>query len=197
MYILGGAGAPADAPSLEQESPVSAIMGENAARGLPLVSRDEFRHCMSDFATGVTVVTTLDDSDQVHGMSANSFTSVCLEPPLVLVCVGHNTRTFGFVEKNKRFGVNVLSAQQEDIGRYFARRPEDRDGDVDYECTLSEGGVPVIEDTLVFFECHVVQSYVHGDHTVYVAEVKAMKEGEPRAPLIFYQGKWFANGEVR
>ena len=152
---------------------------------------------MSEFATGVTVVTTLDDADQVHGMSANSFTSVCLDPPLVLICVSHNTNTFRFVEKRKRFGVNILSAQQEDIGRYFARKPEDRHDDVDYECTLSEGGVPMLKDTLVFFECHVVSSHVHGDHTVYVAEVKAVEQGEPNVPLLFFQSKWFANGEIR
>ena len=152
---------------------------------------------MSEFATGVTVVTTLDDADQVHGMSANSFTSVCLDPPLVLICVSHNTNTFRFVEKRKRFGVNILSAPQEDIGRYFARKPEDRHDDVDYECTLSEGGVPMLKDTLVFFECHVVSSHVHGDHTVYVAEVKAVEQGEPNVPLLFFQSKWFANGEIR
>ncbi len=161
-----------------------------------MVAKDEFRHCMSEFATGVTVVTTLDEAGQVHGMSANSFTSVCLEPPLVLICVGHSTNTFGFVERNKRFGVNVLSAQQEDIGRYFARRPEDRHDDVDYEYTMSPGGVPMLKGALVSFECHVVSSHVHGDHTVYVAEVKAVEQGEPNVPLLFFQSKWFSSGTI-
>ena len=152
---------------------------------------------MAEFATGVTVVTTLDDANKVHGMSANSFTSVCLDPPLVLICVGHNTNTFGFVEQQGRFGVNILSAQQVEIGKYFARKPEDRHGDVDYEYTLTEGGVPALKDTLVFFECYVVGSHIHGDHTIYIAEVKAMEPGEPNVPLLFYQSKWFANGEVR
>jgi flavin reductase (DIM6/NTAB) family NADH-FMN oxidoreductase RutF len=162
-----------------------------------LVTKDEFRQCMSEFATGVTVVTTLDDADKVHGMSANSFTSVCLDPPLVLICVGHNTNTFGFVEQRGRFGVNILSARQEAIGRYFARKPEDRHDDVYYEYSLSDGGVPALKDTIVFFECHVVGSHVHGDHTVYIAEVKAVRRGEPNVPLLFFQSKWFADGEVR
>ena len=162
-----------------------------------MVTKDEFRKCMSEFATGVTVVTTLDDEDKVHGMSANSFTSVCLDPPLVLVCVAHNTNTFRFVEHRQRFGVNVLSGKQEDIGRYFARKPEDRHGDVEYEYYSSpECGIPALKDALVFFGCQVVSSHVYGDHTVYIAEVKEMEQGEPRTPLLFFESKWYADGEI-
>ena len=150
---------------------------------------------MSEFATGVTVVTTLDDEGQVHGMSANSFTSVCLEPPLVLVCVAHNTNTYRFVENRHNFGINVLSGGQEDIGRYFARKPEDRHGDVDYECYMTPGcNVPALKGVLVFFGCQVVSSHVHGDHTVYIAEVKEIHQGEGKDPLIFFQSRWY--GEV-
>ena len=157
-----------------------------------MVSKNDFRKCMSAFATGVTVVTTLDDNEQIHGMSANSFTSVCLEPPLVLVCVAHNTNTYRYVESRGRFGVNVLSSSQSDIGRYFARRPEDRHGDVKYEYSISAGfGIPEMKDTLAFFGCEVVSSHVHGDHTIYIGEVKEMRQGEPGAPLIFYGAQWF------
>ncbi len=82
-----------------------------------MVSKDDFRKCMAQFATGVTVVTTLDDDKKVHGMSANSFTSVCLDPPLVLVCVAHNTNTYRYVESTGKFGINILGAEQEAIGR--------------------------------------------------------------------------------
>ena len=162
-----------------------------------MVPKDDFRKCMSLFATGVTVVTTLDDDDKVHGMSANSFTSVCLEPPLVLVCVAHDSHTYRFVEHRRRFGINVLSGQQEEIGRYFARKPEDRHGDVAYEYSISPGcEVPALNDALAFFGCEVVSSHLHGDHTIYIAEVKEMNVGQPGPPLIFYQTQWFSNLEL-
>ena len=159
-----------------------------------MVSKDEFRKCMSLFGTGVTVMTTLDDEDQVHGMSANSFTSVCLEPPLILVCVAHNTNTYRYVEKRLCFGINVLAGEQEDIGRYFARRPEDRHGDVEYDQTISSGcGVPAIKGVLAFFGCRVVHSHLYGDHTIYIAEVEEMSRGDSDVPLLFFEGRWYTN----
>ena len=157
-----------------------------------MITRDDFRKCMADFATGVTVVTTLDDEDGVHGMSANSFTSVCLEPPLVLVCVAHNTNTYWFIQSRQCFGVNVLSGQQEDVGKYFARKPEDRHGDVEYDYSITSGcGVPALNGVLAFFGCQVVGSHVHGDHTIYIGEVKEMYSGEPSTPLIFFKSRWY------
>ncbi len=159
-----------------------------------MVSKDDFRRCMSEFATGVTVVTTLDDDNQPHGMSANSFTSVCLEPPLVLVCVAHSTNTYRYVESRRRFGVNVLSAHQEAIGRYFARRPEDRHGDVEHEYTISSGcSVPTLKGSLVFFGCEVVSSHKYGDHTIYIGEVKEMQSADAAAPLLFFETRWYSN----
>lgn len=151
---------------------------------------------MSEFATGVTVLTTLDGDDRFHGMSANSFTSVCLEPPLVLVCVAHNTHTYRYIENRWHFGVNVLSGQQEDIGRYFARRPEDRHEEVEYDYSISsECGVPALDGSLAFFGCEVVGSHVHGDHTVYIAEVKEMCQREEGAPLLFFESQWYSDVE--
>ena len=162
-----------------------------------MVDKGDFRKCMSGFATGVTVVTTLDDEAKVHGMSANSFTSVCLDPPLVLVCVAHNTYTYKYIENQRCFGVNVLRGQQEDVGRYFARRPEDRHGDVEYDYSITSGcGVPAIKGVLVFFGCQVVSSHVYGDHTIYIAEVLEMHQGEPGTPLIFFESRWYGNADT-
>ena len=69
-----------------------------------MVSKQDFRQAMSEFATGVTVITTVDDKNEPHFMTANSFTSVCLEPPVVLVCVAHGTHTYGYLERSGRFG---------------------------------------------------------------------------------------------
>ncbi len=159
-----------------------------------MVSKDEFRKCLSKFVTGVTVVTTLDDEDNVHGMSANSFASVCLDPPLVLVCVAHETHTHRYVENRGYFGVNVLSRGQEDLGRYFARRPEDRHGDVRYDYSITDiCKIPALEGALAFFGCQVVGAHEHGDHTVYIAEVKEMHQGESASPLVFYESHWYRN----
>ena len=99
---------------------------------------------MSKFATGVTVVTSTDDEGIPHSMTANSSTSVCLEPPTVLVCVAHGTHTYNYVQNTGRFGVNILGEEQEDLGAYFARRPEDRTGDMQFSYSVAEGGVPVL-----------------------------------------------------
>ena len=110
---------------------------------------------MSKFATGVTVITTLDPSGSPHAMTANAFTSVCLDPPTLLVCVAHNTITYGYVEEQKRIGVNVLREEQEELGRYFARRPEQREGNPDYSYTMGEHNVPELNGSMVFFNCDI------------------------------------------
>ena len=95
-------------------------------------TKDELRSALSEFATGVTVITTLDDEGQPHTMTANAFTSVCLDPPIILVCVAHGTHTYGYLENRQSFGVNFLNQHQQELGAYFAKKPEDRTGGVDY-----------------------------------------------------------------
>ena len=157
-----------------------------------MITKDAFRNSMSRFATGVTVVTTVDNHGELHGMTANAFSSVCLEPPTVLVCVDHRTNTYRFVEAGRRFGVNILRDEQEAIGAYFARRPEDRHGDISYTYKESASGLPALDDTLAFFGCRVVDSHVYGDHTIYIAQVEDICQGKSGEPLLFYESR-FAN----
>ena len=159
-------------------------------QGVALINADEFRSAMSRFATGVTVVTTLDHDGEVHGMTANAFTSVCLEPPVVLICIAHQSHTRGFIEARGRLGVNILSAEQQPIARYFAKPPEDRHGEVEYEYSISPSGVPTLDGSLVSFQCRVVGAHEYGDHTVFIAEVEEMKLGDSADPLLFYEGHW-------
>ena len=156
-----------------------------------MVNRDDFRTAMSKFATGVTVVSSVDDKGEPHSMTANSFTSVCLDPPTVLVCVAHGTNTHGFVSNNGTFGVNILAEEQEYLGAYFAKRPEDRQGDADYTYNIDESGVPVLENAMVSFSCNVSGTHVYGDHTIYVGEVVNLSQGEECEPLMFYQSRWY------
>ncbi len=156
-----------------------------------MVSKDEFRSAMADFATGVTVVTTIDDQEEPHSMTANSFTSVCLEPPVVLICVAHGTNTYGFVERTGRFGVNILRQEQQELGVYFAKRPEDRKGDVDYSYARTNEGVPILDDSIVSFGCEVIGAHVCGDHTIYLGEVKEIRRNNSGPPLMFFRSRWY------
>ena len=156
-----------------------------------MVSKDEFRLAMGDFATGVTVITTNDDEDQPHSMTANSFTSVCLDPPVVLVCVAHGTHTYGYLERTGRFGVNILSQEQQELGALFAKRPEDREEGVSYQYSKAESGVPILDGSMVFFGCEVMGSHEYGDHTIYLGEVKEMRRNESGEPLMFFRSRWY------
>ena len=151
---------------------------------------------MSKFATGVTVVTSLDERGEPHSMTANSFTSVCLEPPVLLVCVAHGTHTYGYVERTGRFGINILREEQEELGAYFAKRPEDRTGDIAYTYTMTDEGVPRLEDSMVFFGCKVIGSHVYGDHTVYLGEVSEVRQNESGEPLMFFRSRWYHPGRA-
>ena len=154
-------------------------------------TKDEFRSALSEFATGVTVITTLDDEGQPHTMTANAFTSVCLDPPIILVCVAHGTHTYGYLENRQSFGVNFLNQHQQELGAYFAKKPQDRTGGVDYSFSASNGGVPVLDDSMVFLDCDVIGSHVYGDHTVYLGGVKEIRRNDAEAPLMFYKSRWY------
>ena len=156
-----------------------------------MVSKDEFRAAVGHFATGVTVITTVDDNGQPHSMTANSFTSVCLEPPVVLVCVAHGTNTFGFLEKSGRFGVNILRQEQEELGAYFAKRPEDRQEGVEVSYSPGKDGVPYLDNSMVFLGCHVIGTHVYGDHTIFLGEVEDIQQNEAGQPLMFYRSRWY------
>ena len=156
-----------------------------------MLDNDEFRSALGQFATGVTVITTLDDEGKPHSMTANAFSSICLDPPTIMVCIAHGTNTHGFMEKNKRFGVNILKQEQKDLGAYFARRPENRTGDVEYYYSETENKTPVLEGSMVFFGCEVLGSHVYGDHTIYVGLVNEMRRNESGAPLMFFNSDWY------
>ena len=153
--------------------------------------KNEFRAALSEFATGVTVITTLDDEGNPHTMTANAFSSVCLEPPIILICVAHGTHTYGYLKQRDIFGVNFLSDEQEALGAYFAKKPQDRTGGVDYSFSESENGVPVLDESMVFFDCAVIGSHVYGDHTIFLGEVKEIRRNESENPLMFYRSRWY------
>ena len=151
----------------------------------------EFRLALGQFATGVTVVTAERSPGRVHGMTANSFTSVSLDPPLILICVSHAAQLLPMVKRQKRFGVNILKNNQRAISEYFARTEESADTEkqlgIRYRWT--EKGIPLLEDALVNLTCNVVDSHVAGDHTIFIAEVESVEiyDGEP---LLYLRGNY-------
>jgi flavin reductase len=158
----------------------------------------EFRKAMGCFATGVTIIT-LDDQGQVHGMTANAFASVSLDPQLVLVCVDRNARTHAHLQSKKRFGINVLAADQRAISEFYARAPGDRaragrEGEARFERT--QHSTPVLQGALAYLECRLHTAQDAGDHTIFIAEVEdvVVRQGDP---LLFFRGKYRKIGEVQ
>ncbi|MGM8214681.1 flavin reductase family protein [Bacillaceae bacterium W0354] len=143
----------------------------------------DLRNCFGHFATGVTVITCVNDGEK-HGLTANSFTSVSLDPPLVLVSIDRNTKALEKLKDN-RFIVNVLHHDQKDTAMHFAGRPLN---DEPFEWELSEYGYK-IKNCLAYIECEPWAEYPGGDHVLFLGEVKAFNysEGEP---LTFYRGKF-------
>ena len=155
---------------------------------------------MGQFATGVTIITVdLDGGGhgEVHGMTANAFASVSLDPPLVLVCVDHNTRTHAHLYARKRFGINVLSENQRTISEYYARPERDHDhaeAETGARFDRTKHGTPVLHGSLAYLECRLHSAQAAGDHTIFIAEVEdvVMREGEP---LLFFRGKYRKVGQ--
>jgi flavin reductase (DIM6/NTAB) family NADH-FMN oxidoreductase RutF len=160
------------------------------------VTQEEFRKAMGCFATGVTVIT-VDDDGAVEGMTANAFTSVSLDPMLVLVCVDRNARTHAHLHARKRFGINVLSQRQRVISEYYALpgRTHDRAEQVaEARFDRTSHGTPVLHGGLAYLECRLRSAQDAGDHTIFIAEVEDVLV-RPGAPLLFFHGDYFGIGK--
>jgi flavin reductase (DIM6/NTAB) family NADH-FMN oxidoreductase RutF len=159
-------------------------------------SQTEFRKAMGGFATGVTIIT-LDLDGEVHGMTANAFASVSLDPPLVLVCVSEQAATHAHLHARKRFGINVLAAGQRSISDYYARAERDREHaeeEAGARFDRTGKGTPILRGGVAYLECKLQTAHPAGDHTIFIAEVEdvVVREGEP---LLFFRGKYRAIGE--
>jgi flavin reductase len=160
------------------------------------LSPTEFRKAMGSFATGVTIIT-LDLEGEVHGMTANAFASVSLDPPLVLVCVDHSARTHAHLHAKKRFGVNVLAGNQRVISDYYARPARDHERaeeEASARFDRTAKGTPILHGALAYLECSLQSAEEAGDHTIFIAEVEdvVVRQGDP---LLFFRGKYRKIGE--
>lgn len=157
----------------------------------PPLTAYQFRKALGHFATGVTVVTVERAPGAVRGMTANSFTSVSLDPLLILICVEKRAAILPMLEKQKRFGVNVLKEGHEAISEYFAKGTQSAEAEqrlsIHYRWTPS--GIPVLEGTLLQLSCEVVSSHVAGDHTVFIGRVEEAEIHEGK-PLLYFGGEY-------
>ncbi len=154
--------------------------------------QNEFRRAWSKFATGVTVITTVEPDGAVHGMTANGVTSVSLSPPMALLCVGHDRNTYRLIKSNGRFGINILSSGQQSVASHYAQPPEKRNPAVMFDFE-DLGKTPVLKGALASMDCRVVAAHEAGDHTIFVADVEHITVGEGD-PLLWYGGSF---GDLR
>jgi flavin reductase (DIM6/NTAB) family NADH-FMN oxidoreductase RutF len=159
----------------------------------------EFRQAMGCFATGVTIITVdlgdeshADGQGEVHGMTANAFSSVSLDPMLVLVCVDRRASTHAHLHAKKRFGINILSEEQRAISDYYAnpeRTHERAEAEAGARFDRTQHGTPVLHGSLAYLECRLHSAQEAGDHTIFIAQVEdiVIREGNP---LLFFRGKY-------
>ena len=155
-------------------------------RAAPVTSA-EFRRACGRFATGVTIASVLDAEGTPHGLTVSSFVSVSLDPPLVLICLGHAVSVIDIFRASAHFGINVLSEKQRELSERFARKGHDRFTGLAWD--RGETGVPLLRGVLAAIECAVERRVTAGDHDIFVAEMVAARvaDGEP---LIHFAGRY-------
>ena len=156
----------------------------------PNFSQPEFRLALGMFATGVTIVTARSTQGSYVGLTANSFNSVSLTPPLVLWSLARAAGSMAAFSAGSHYAINILSADQQDLAKQFAARDGDRFSGVRF--TPGAGGAPLIEGAAATFECFNRSRYEEGDHVIFVGEVESCTHRPGASPLLFHGGKFYA-----
>lgn len=152
-------------------------------------TEQDLRKILGKFLTGVTVVTTLDQNQIPVGFTANSFTSVSLEPPLVLVCLAQSAGLASVFRRASSFAINILSTEQESTSNSFARKDADRFAKVNWQKKAT--GSPVIEGCAAWLDCEMYEKIMAGDHIILIGRIQDA-EKTARHPLGYYQGRYCA-----
>ncbi len=154
------------------------------------IEQHHFRRVCSKYATGITILTVLDARGAPQGMTVNSFTSVSLSPPLVLVCIDRQTSILGHFDMGTRFAINVLHESQKELSSCFARSGRDRFEGVDWSPGVT--GAPLFPDMLATLECAVTQMIEAGDHVVVIGEALHATWRDDGQPLIYFNSSYQA-----
>lgn len=159
------------------------------------IDQREFRNAMGAFATGVTVITTLDGQRAPVGVTVNSFTSLSLDPPMVLFCLDLKSNSFQAFHQNRHFAVNILREDQVALSSTFAKSSAEKWSGVEFHTW--ETGCPVFEGCIANMECDVASIYEGGDHVIIVGQVRRMQyERNDCKPLLYYRGRYGQIGEA-
>lgn len=162
------------------------------ANDASVFDRREFRDALGCFATGVTVVTTRAQNGEPIGLTVNSFSSVSLQPPMVLWSLARDSQSLTAFEQARHWAVHVLAARQEELSARFAARGTDKFAGL----TLDDGvgGLPLLRDCAARFQCRAAFQYDGGDHVIFVGEVVALDRSES-PPLVFHRGRYAVAGQ--
>ncbi len=155
-------------------------------------SKLQLRDALGMFATGVTIVTSCTRDGELLGITANSFNSVSLDPPLVLFSLSREAYSFNKFESCDFFAVNVLCEEQRELSNKFARTSLDKWDGVEWKTAVTR--CPLFPGSLAVLECYTRSHYDGGDHVIFVGEAFNMEIGEPSAPLLYYRGSYRSIG---
>ena len=163
------------------------MSSERHGRPRAAVTSEEFRRACGRFATGVAIASVLDSKGTPHGLTVSSFTSVSLDPPLILICLGHAVSAIHHFRAATHFGINILAEDQRALSDRFSRKREDRFEGVAWQPGVT--GVPLLPGVLAAIECAVHRIVPMGDHDILVGEVvhAQVADGEP---LVHYSGSY-------
>ena len=152
-------------------------------------SPSEFRACLGQFATGVTIVTTRTAAGELIGLTANSFNSVSLEPPLVLWSLARTAGSMEQLSGCSHYAINILAADQKDLAERFSSKGGDRWAGVPW--TEGQSGLPLLTGAAAVFECANRSRYEEGDHVIFVGQVEHCSHRALASPLLFHGGKFY------
>jgi flavin reductase (DIM6/NTAB) family NADH-FMN oxidoreductase RutF len=156
----------------------------------PDFSAHQFRASLGMFATGVTIVTARTESGDLVGLTANSFNSVSLSPPLVLWSLARLAGSMAAFSNGRHYAINVLAADQQALAERFAARDTDRWAGVGF--TGGASGAPLLDGAAASFECFNRSQYAEGDHVIFVGEVERCSHRPEASPLLFHGGRFYA-----
>ena len=155
----------------------------------PSFSPQEFRSALGTFATGVTIVTARSDRGDLIGLTANSFNSVSLAPPLVLWSLARAAGSMPVLSAGSHYAINILAADQKALAERFATKGAERWSGVAF--TQSQSGAPILTGAMASFECFNRSQYEEGDHVIFVGEVERCHHRPDASPLLFHGGRFY------
>lgn len=153
------------------------------------IARDALRHVLGTYATGVSIVMTK-SRGMIHGLTVNSFTSVSLDPPLILICIDRMATTYPLIKESKVFSVNILSEVQESLSRLFSDPGNKSSTLQGLEYREEVTGAPIIMGVLGFLDCSVEATYQGGDHDIFIGRVEKFGLSDDGDPLLYYRGEY-------